>query len=298
MTKTKVTIIDSVNNKRVTAILPTDITIAQLLPAIVKALGLVEQNASGTSVRYDLRLETVEGFVRLDEDQTPAEIGVQDGSTLRITPEMRAGPEWDEEILLSEAVTNIQKFFKYNGWISKKTYVTSSGDFLFYMIQTEQEHDNLHLYLWVTLNQVYLQFFVTNVQPECRLAVYKLLIDLNRNIEWDKLGEGIKESVSKSWFALRRSTRSYIQLDLLDNVIELLTMRWCADQYDQVFYRAVLPTILFKSIDEDKLNWGMLEPLILTPLITAFNRHQEEVHLVAQDPQLADLVLHYARSAA
>ncbi len=91
MTKAKVTIIDQSNNKRVTAILPTDIPVTRLLPHVVKALGLPEQGAGSAPIRYDLSHETNEGLVRLDENQTPVEAGVQDGSILRITPEMRAG---------------------------------------------------------------------------------------------------------------------------------------------------------------------------------------------------------------
>ncbi len=91
ITKVKVTIIDQANGKSFTTILPINVTIARLLPHIIKALELPLQGPGGAPVQYDLTLRTDDGRVRLEENQTLANAGVQEGSELRITPEMRAG---------------------------------------------------------------------------------------------------------------------------------------------------------------------------------------------------------------
>jgi hypothetical protein len=58
---------------------------------LVKQLKMPLEGPGGAPMKYDLTLEAGEGRVRLKEDETLAEAGVQNGGVLRITPRMEAG---------------------------------------------------------------------------------------------------------------------------------------------------------------------------------------------------------------
>lgn len=83
--KVRVGIIDQTSSKKYTVILPTNVPVSQLRPALVKHLGLPPG-------RYGLWLDTKEWHTHLGEDKTLGDSHVQDGAVLRIIPERRAIP--------------------------------------------------------------------------------------------------------------------------------------------------------------------------------------------------------------
>jgi proteasome lid subunit RPN8/RPN11 len=92
-TRAKVTVIDQANGKRNIAMLPLNVTVARLLPYLIRSLNLPTEGPGGAPVQYDLTLEASDGNRHLDETQTLIEAGVREGSVLRITPRMRAGAQ-------------------------------------------------------------------------------------------------------------------------------------------------------------------------------------------------------------
>ena len=87
--RVRVTVIDQINDCRVNTILPADVTVARLLPHLVEALTIPTEGPGGAPIQYYLIHETHQGQAKLQEDQTLAQAGVHDGSTLRILPQMR-----------------------------------------------------------------------------------------------------------------------------------------------------------------------------------------------------------------
>lgn len=72
--------------------IPTNVTVRQILPYLVRELKLPVEGMGGTPIKYYLMLETNEGTVRLDEEAILAETGVQDGVVLvvlRITSKIQ-----------------------------------------------------------------------------------------------------------------------------------------------------------------------------------------------------------------
>jgi hypothetical protein len=99
--RARVSVIDHNSGKKYTVQVPTNVTTAQLLPYLVRDLKLPAEGPGGASMNYSLTLETGEdGRVRLDENEILAEVGVQDGAILRITPDMRAGIREIDDALL------------------------------------------------------------------------------------------------------------------------------------------------------------------------------------------------------
>lgn len=91
--KARVGIIDQTSGKKYTVILPTNVPVSRLRPAIVKQLGLPTEGPGGAPMQYHLALESEGGVTRLEEDETLGGAHIQDGAMLRITPEMRAGAQ-------------------------------------------------------------------------------------------------------------------------------------------------------------------------------------------------------------
>lgn len=82
--RARVSIIDHNSGKKYQVQLPTNVTTKQLMPYLVRDLGLPQG-------RYTVALETEGGRAQLEEDKTLNEAGVHEGSVLRILPEMTAG---------------------------------------------------------------------------------------------------------------------------------------------------------------------------------------------------------------
>jgi hypothetical protein len=89
--RARVSIIDQTKGTKYTVLLPTDAKTGQVLPQLIKQLKMPPEGPGGAPVRYDLTLEAGGGLVRLEDDQTLAEAGVQNGAILRLTPRMEAG---------------------------------------------------------------------------------------------------------------------------------------------------------------------------------------------------------------
>jgi hypothetical protein len=89
--RARVAIVDQTKGTKYTVLLPTNAKTEQVLPQLVKQLNMPLEGPGGAPMQYDLTLEAGGGRVRLKEDETLAEAGVQDGAVLRITPRMEAG---------------------------------------------------------------------------------------------------------------------------------------------------------------------------------------------------------------
>ncbi len=258
MTRVRVVLVDHLRGTKTQVEVPDNVSMSRLVPALVSRLGL-PTDQDGATVTY--RLDNRDTGERIGEEQTLAEAGVQDGTILALAPEL---PEHiqrllgDEEISKSMAVVNIQAYFGNKGWRVEKKRAVLFGDVL-HFTQVQEDTDDLHLYVLITEQQAYLQLFVTDVRPACRLAVYKLLFQMNRGVQ---------------------------------------TVVWCADQYDQVFVETNLSLGSFsgKYLDvisaEDKQG-SQDDQDLLEPLIESFTKRQKEISLVAQDPQSAELILQH-----
>ncbi len=89
--RARVSIIDQASSKKWSVILPTNVPVSQLRPALVRQLGLPTEGPNGAPLRWALVLETETRQIGIEEDQTLADVGVQDGSALRLGPQ---GPFW------------------------------------------------------------------------------------------------------------------------------------------------------------------------------------------------------------
>jgi hypothetical protein len=87
----RVSIIDQTSGKKWSVILPTNVLVSQLRPALVRQLGLPTEDSRGTSIQYLLAVDGESGATRLGEDETLSAAGVLDGAVLRIQPVMWAG---------------------------------------------------------------------------------------------------------------------------------------------------------------------------------------------------------------
>jgi hypothetical protein len=89
--KARVSIIDQTSGKKWSVILPTNVPVSELRAALVRQLGLTTEGPNGAPLRWDLVLETETVSIWMEEEQTLADVGVQDGAVLRLGPQ---GPFW------------------------------------------------------------------------------------------------------------------------------------------------------------------------------------------------------------
>jgi len=82
----KVKLFDQAGGKSVTANLPANILVARLIPILVQKMGFP------TNVRYSLYHKEEQSTLK--ESDTLAWAGVKEGDTLRLLPEIFAGPPW------------------------------------------------------------------------------------------------------------------------------------------------------------------------------------------------------------
>ena len=87
----RVAIVDQNSGKKYQVILPTNVSSNRVLSELVKQLELSTEGQGGAPIRYNFHHRTEEGHTTIEGEETLAEAGVQDGSVLQITPEMRAG---------------------------------------------------------------------------------------------------------------------------------------------------------------------------------------------------------------
>ncbi len=399
--KARVTIVDQIGGTETDVLLPTDIPLRQLLPALVEQLGLPSEGHEGKSVVYQLDLRTSEGGNRLAKGDTLAAAGVEDGAVMAISPEMTAGcfpaglqitlpgsehlpieslrlgddvlsyapatgmstsqivdiyrgvehsllivngtlritplhlvyvhgvgwqrvaalrpgdhlqhesgnlvviesivsengdfdvynlnldnnktffaagflvhnlnykrlpldmefhermtrerPEAEidlTKIMITEALLAIQKYLVENGWSLGGKRTIDSGE-VQHARRTAPHAGNLDLYILATPAEAHLQLFVADVQPDCRLGLYKYLLALND----------------------RRMA---------------LSTRWSTDAHDQVFVQVFVGA---GSSAED-IQTGV------KALLAEFEKDGAEAAALAQEPRLADLVLQYGRTDA
>lgn len=90
-TRARVTVITPSDGRKTHLMLPTNVTAGRMLPHLLKTLDLPTENDGGGALRYYLTHETNDGAVQVDADDVLHDIGVVDGTILRITPAMTAG---------------------------------------------------------------------------------------------------------------------------------------------------------------------------------------------------------------
>jgi hypothetical protein len=89
--RNRVTVIDHRSGKKYNVLLPNNVPLERLRPALIKQLGLTPEGDGGATQDYDLSFETGDGTLRMEDNETLSDAGVQDGAIIRITPRMRAG---------------------------------------------------------------------------------------------------------------------------------------------------------------------------------------------------------------
>lgn len=89
MGKVNVTIVDVTGNKEQEATLPNDAAIRRISAKLVQMMNLPSTGPDGAPLSYKFYNKAT--GVQLSDDQTLAEAGVQDGSILRLQPEVTAG---------------------------------------------------------------------------------------------------------------------------------------------------------------------------------------------------------------
>lgn len=89
MGKVNVVIIDATGNKEQQAGLPDDIAIKRIMVKLVEKMSLPTTGPDGNPMSYKF-IHKASGR-QLTDEQTLAEVGVQDGDVLRLQPEITAG---------------------------------------------------------------------------------------------------------------------------------------------------------------------------------------------------------------
>jgi len=84
-----VTVFDSTENKRVPVELPDDAPVNKLLAVLIDKLSLPKTGPDGAPLSYKFHHKN--SGKQIQEDQTLATAGVQDGHILRLQPEITAG---------------------------------------------------------------------------------------------------------------------------------------------------------------------------------------------------------------
>ncbi|HOD49334.1 MAG TPA: EsaB/YukD family protein [Candidatus Hydrogenedentes bacterium] len=89
MAMINVTVFDSTENKRIPVELPDDAPVIKLVSILVQRLSLPQNGPDGAPLSYKFHHKN--SGRQLQEQQTLAEAGVQDGDILRLQPEITAG---------------------------------------------------------------------------------------------------------------------------------------------------------------------------------------------------------------
>ena len=89
MATINVTVLDSTENKRVPVELPDDAPANKLLAVLIEKLSLPKSGPDGGPLSYKFHHKN--SGKQIQEQQTLAAAGVQDGDTLRLQPEITAG---------------------------------------------------------------------------------------------------------------------------------------------------------------------------------------------------------------
>ncbi len=87
--KVNVTIIDMTGNKEKEASLPNDAPVRRIIPKLIEKMGLPSTGPDGQPMSYKFNHKS--SGRQLSDEQTLAEIGVQDGDTLRLQAEITPG---------------------------------------------------------------------------------------------------------------------------------------------------------------------------------------------------------------
>jgi hypothetical protein len=102
----EVVVIDQVRGTRATCGVPTDVPVKRLLPALVKHLGLPVEGPGGRPQEYYLAVgdpERQEALGEaLEDEETLAEAGIQEGAQLHIMPVMFGGGPMSVDDMLEE----------------------------------------------------------------------------------------------------------------------------------------------------------------------------------------------------
>jgi hypothetical protein len=126
-----VTIVDSTGGTKRNAGLPNNILLGRLTAALVKKMGLPIYEPDGCQVQYHLTLEKEGVSIRLNEDATLEQVGVQSGDTLGISAEMAAGKGVEEKIAIQiRDIEKVSKSFfkadKWNGELARRSNLSHS----------------------------------------------------------------------------------------------------------------------------------------------------------------------------
>lgn len=89
MGKLNVTIIDAVGNISQRAAIPDDVPIGKIIEKVVRMMNLPTTDPSGAVLSY--KFQHKNSGKQLDEKDTLAGFGVNDGDVLRLMPEITAG---------------------------------------------------------------------------------------------------------------------------------------------------------------------------------------------------------------
>lgn len=89
MGKISVNIMDVTGNKQQKALLPDDVPASKIITKLVSMMNLPENGPDGLPLNYKFHHKS--SGKQLQENQTLSEVGVKDGDTLRLQPEITAG---------------------------------------------------------------------------------------------------------------------------------------------------------------------------------------------------------------
>lgn len=108
--KARVSVVEQYSGKRVLVVIPVNATAGQLLPYLVKDLQLPKETQDGSPIKYWLIIETLSGTIRIEDNDILADVGVQDGTILRIAHEIKAKPSLLQMNLIREYFERQGKF--------------------------------------------------------------------------------------------------------------------------------------------------------------------------------------------
>ncbi|MCB9450865.1 MAG: nucleoside 2-deoxyribosyltransferase [Anaerolineaceae bacterium] len=92
MARVRIVLLDDSYGRKVTVVVPSDVSVARLIPAIVKQLGLQDTDINGNDIVYQLAQINENGDINvINPGKTLEDAGVEDGATLHLTVEMIAG---------------------------------------------------------------------------------------------------------------------------------------------------------------------------------------------------------------
>lgn len=94
MAQLRISILDHTGGKKTVVEVPDDVTLDQLIPALVTSMGLPTQQG-GNPVSY--RLDNPEGGERLDDQDTLADAGIEADTVLSLFPEVTAGGNYVQQ---------------------------------------------------------------------------------------------------------------------------------------------------------------------------------------------------------